>query len=136
MVTDVSGSPHPLIAETCPFAPAARCVQIESLEERSRCVEGECEARVKAIAGLVSDVQCLMKELKLDTLSALDQQVMGSLPRPGSTCLTSLDASASCVGIHADVLQRLTDRAAELVAEKVRRGHNTTSMFLLCLLGG
>lgn len=99
-------------------------------------MEGECEGRVKAIAGLVSDVQGLMKELKLDTLSALDQQVMGSLPRPGSTCLTSLDASASCVGIHADVLQRLTDRAAELLAEKVRRGHRPNLHVLLCLFRG
>lgn len=68
-------------------------------------------------------LQALMKELKMELVTALDQQIMGSLTRGagGSWSLASLDASASCVGLHADVVTRLADRANELNAEKVGR---------------
>ena len=88
-------------------------------------------------------IQSLMRELKSETSSPFDQQILGSVAHTscpsnstqspasssssaaaGASTLTSLDPSPACVGIHVDMVQKLSDRANGLMHEKVRTVFN------------
>ncbi|KAM3568947.1 hypothetical protein VYU27_008947, partial [Nannochloropsis oceanica] len=92
--------------------------KLAEVASRGLAVDKACEERQKVVVQLVLDCQGLMRELKWEATSTLEQQIVSSLHHGK---LSSLAASPVCVGVHVDTVQRLSDKANELMAEKVRR---------------
>lgn len=96
--------------------------RVAALEGVCGRLDGEVQERKACVGQLVADCQAAMRELKMDAQSALDVQIMGSLARTSDpSALTGLDPSPSCVGISKDSVKCLTERLADLLAEKRRR---------------
>jgi protein regulator of cytokinesis 1 len=85
----------------------------------------ELSTRTAAVIQLVRDCQQLMNDLRTDgeSGSELDRRIAGSLIRSkdDSFIMASRHRSDTCVGIGSTALEELTQRVAELHAEKRRR---------------
>jgi protein regulator of cytokinesis 1 len=85
----------------------------------------ELSTRTAAVIQLVRDCQQLMNDLRTDgeSGSELDRRITGSLIRSkdDSFIMASRHRSDTCVGIGSTALEELTQRVAELHAEKRRR---------------
>jgi Ase1/PRC1/MAP65 family protein len=87
-------------------------------------VKQHVSTRSDAVVALVRDCQNLFHELRVNTEeSELDNRIACSLARAkdGSYILTSKLETDTCVGIGPKVLEDLSHRAAQLMAERKRR---------------
>ena len=87
-------------------------------------VKQQVSTRSDAVVALVRDCQNLFHELRVNTEeSELDNRIACSLARAkdGSYILTSKLETDTCVGIGPKVLEELSHRAAQLMAERKRR---------------
>jgi protein regulator of cytokinesis 1 len=89
-------------------------------------LKDELSTRTSAVIQLVRDCQQLIEDLRMDVQidgSDLDRQIVGSLIKTekGTYAMVSQKRSETCVGINASALDELTQRLAQLHAEKRRR---------------
>lgn len=89
-------------------------------------IRDELSTRTSAVIQLVRDCQQMIDDLRMDVQnegSDLDRRIVGSLIKTdsGTYTMVSQKRSETCVGINASALDELTQRLAQLHAEKRRR---------------
>jgi len=83
----------------------------------------EMSSRTSAVIRLVRDCQHLLHELKIEPTAQLDRQILESLQKTddGNHVLRSKTQTATCVGMHASIVEQLTSRMASLHRLKTER---------------
>jgi protein regulator of cytokinesis 1 len=87
-------------------------------------IKQQIATRTDAVVALVQDCQHFLHELRMDVeATPLDRRIAGSLvlSKDNTYMLTSKVQNDTCVGIGSTVLEDLTQRAAELSAERKLR---------------
>jgi Ase1/PRC1/MAP65 family protein len=98
----------------------------EQFHQKMDEMRDELSTRTSAVIQLVRDCQQLIDDLRMDVQkegSDLDRRIVGSLVKTdsGTYTMVSPKRSETCVGINASALDELTQRLAQLHAEKRRR---------------